>query len=289
MGSLLESPPAGVATAMPVVRSESAARMIAEVERCDWLSPAQRADLSRAIALIITVDPPCRDKIDRISVDFPKVLEELKILRQPAIVIPEGDGFTPYRNFIAWSVTRWTEVRCVTPEERAATLAAADELYAVVRSWVDLRCARLPEEGRKKVTASLVWYLRDMIESQNSFREVVLWSGPKASLEGIDAAIEARSPGSLQAINDAQTRYLANITDERARVDAEWEFRVFLMAVDSAFSGPVLLKYCGLVNETGPAIQDRDRAAVLEWAAEQKRVMDEVTRKNDGSKAPVHP
>lgn len=280
-GAPAQNPPAVAAPAEPVSKSESAARMIAEVERCDWLSPAQRADLSRTIASIITTDPPCRDKIDRISVDFPKVLEQLNVIHREWFVPPEGDGFTPYRNFIAWSVTRWTEMRCVTPEERAAKLAAAEELYALVRPWVDLRCARLPEEARKEVAAYLVRYLRGMIESQNSFEVIVLWSGPKASPEGIEAAIKASIPGSLQAIDDAQTRYLANITAEGARVDPEWEFRVFLSTIDSRFTGPVLQKYCSLVNKAGPAIEDRDRAAVMEWAAEIKRVHDEEQRARD--------
>ncbi|MFN9133951.1 MAG: hypothetical protein ACK5XO_14920 [Phycisphaerales bacterium] len=280
-GAPAQNPPAVAAPAEPVSKSESAARMIAELERCDWLSPAQRADLSRTIASIITTDPPCRDKIDRISVDFPKVLEQLNVIHREWFVPPEGDGFTPYRNFIAWSVTRWTEMRCVTPEERAAKLAAAEELYALVRPWVDLRCARLPEEARKEVAAYLVRYLRGMIESQNSFEVIVLWSGPKASPEGIEAAIKASIPGSLQAIDDAQTRYLASITAEGARVDPEWEFRVFLGAMDSRFTGPVLQKYCSLVNKAGPAIEDRDRAAVTEWAAEIKRVHDEEQRARD--------
>ena len=64
-------------------------------------------------------------------------------------------------------------------------------------------------------------------------------------------------------------------------MDPEWEFRVFLSTIDSRFTGPVLQKYCSLVNKAGPAIEDRDRAAVMEWAAEIKRVYDEERRARD--------
>ncbi|MFN4841136.1 MAG: hypothetical protein ACK48N_11920 [Planctomyces sp.] len=288
-GAPAQNPPAVAAPAEPVSKSESAARMIAEVERCDWLSPAQRADLSRTIASIITTDPPCRDKIDRISVDFPKVLEQLKVTRSAGFVIPEGDGFTPYRNFIAWSVTRWTEVRCVTPQERAATLAAAEELYPVLRSWVDVRFVKVPEEIRRKIADYLVRSLRVPIERDDYFIGIALWSGPKPSVEGIDHAVETVIPGFIEVFDRMQTRYLekiaaaasANSEFERARNDPEWALRMLAMEADAWVYTGVLQKYFVFVPEAGPSIRERDGKAVTEWAAELKRVDDEERRARD--------
>ena len=288
-GAPAQNPPAVAAPAEPVSKSESAARMIAELERCDWLSPAQRADLSRTIAGIITADPPCRDKIDRISVDFPKVLEQLKVTRSAEFVIPEGDGFTPYRNFIAWSVTRWTEVRCVTPQERATTLAAAEELYPVLRSWVDVRFVKVPEEIRRKIADFLVWSLRVPIERDDYFVGIALWSGPKPSLEGIDHAVEAVNPGFIEVFDRMQTRYLevvaaaagANSEFERARHDPEWALRTLTTEADVRVYTGVLQKYFVFVPEAGPSIRERDGKAITEWAAELKRVHDEERRARD--------
>lgn len=267
----------GALCGQPAPASPSAAtQMIAQVEKSDWLSPAQKAAYAATIKRTITADTICPDKLDHLAAEFPRTLQE----ERTDLRVPEGERFTLYCDHLAWRLQQWQNAPCLDKAARETTQANLTEFGTAAKQWVDQTYSQLPDAMRTAIASEVSRQISgSATEVGLYFHPYMLkWTGPEPKLDGIKEHLRAKRPDLLASIDKGLEKFAAKPVAEQRTTEVERVTREQGFLAWTAMTAVLLEKYITPADGTS-AVPPADLAKA--WVDEVTRVAQDRAKQLD--------